>query len=667
MSSSNRDDVPPSPTTTVKTAVNINLNSSNPTPNPTPTPTPAPTNMASHAIQRLSSTASSSSTSSAASSSSSSSTPSPSPSTQEAYPSTTAATPAALPLSSSLPSNNSTLSSIPLAAAFLPPIHNANTFAAEQLHEQPDHTTINLKDMPSMDLPTPKQMKDMNGNVFEVVSGNTDDMIKDAAKLDGEILPTTIEPTSNNNNGNANDSAGAGPASGSSTDAAAKPPARTQKLIYFEGLRGIAALQVVFIHTLHYFKELDNWSRLYQRWSSAVPIFFILSGGIITRSILQANASGRSTPAKLLQKLYSSFIRRPFRFLLPLYFGSLYKMMLIKYFELKADNEHALPESVFQFFAEPLRFLIYSDGHFPAFIPIPSWTLYPEMLGSMVIYIVTAVLLPYADNPRIRYITLATMFLFFFFSDNWSFYFLIGYTISDMTVSGYTAKFMKWRFSTLVKILMLVVSCGITYEFSRFPTDDAKEVYNPNPVRKQLLEWFGVAKFHTNPGWNFPEHSLLVFYCTTIFFLIETTPILQWILSLPPIAYLGRISFMLYLLHQDTAIMLSPRTEHLTHEGVEGHWKKFLFETAICILVADVATRVFDEPLQKVVRRAEQLILHDKWYWLPVRRWPGFVVERCGEFPGFVHSRVKASVVELVGKVKGFGQKVHKLVSRKQQ
>ncbi|KAJ3094283.1 hypothetical protein HDU97_008267 [Phlyctochytrium planicorne] len=435
---------------------------------------------------------------------------------------------------------------------------------------------------------------------------------------------------------------------------------KTSKLIYFEGLRGLAALQVFFIHTLGYFKRLDNLIRLYQHWSSAVPIFFILSGGIITRSILQSNADKKASPSKLLEKLFSSFVRRPFRFILPLYFACFYRIILILHFGLKQEPGRELPESVKVFFRDPVRYLIYKIPATQPFFPVPAWTLHPEMMGSLIIYLVTAVLLPFSENPRIRYTVLGTMFLFCFYSDNWAFYFLIGYIISDMNVSGYTAKFNKWRYSLVVKIMMLIVSCGITYEFSDRATPGDQEVQHPNPIRAQLMGWFGEEnKIHFERGWGFPEHSIMVFYCTTVFFLIETTPFLQRMLSISPIAYLGRISFMLYLLHQDTAIALRPTTDQwliLTPDGTDyelkGCIKRFLLEMTVCILVADLSTRLFDEPVQKVVRRMERLILHDRWYLLPISEWPSFLGRKAIEFRNFLGERCVGAQKAFLGTFK---------------
>ncbi|KAJ3106977.1 hypothetical protein HDU97_005258 [Phlyctochytrium planicorne] len=401
--------------------------------------------------------------------------------------------------------------------------------------------------------------------------------------------------------------------SSQSPEKAAAQPAKAKKLIYFEGLRGIAAL---------------------------VPIFFILSGGIVTRSILQANATGSQSTETLLKKLYSSVVRRPFRLLFPLYFGTLYKCMLIKYFGLKTDKDTQLPESGWELVRRPLEFLFYEDQQ--PYLPVPAWTLYPEMIGSLVVYIVTAVLLPYANNPRIRYTTLIPMIVFFFFTDNFAFYFLIGYTISDMTVSGYTAKFNSHRHSTLIKILLLLFSIAVTFEFSDKLQESDPDVSHPNPLRSNLLHFFQTSKIHSVERWTFPTYSLLIFYCTTIFFLIETTPILQTLLSTAPITYLGRISFMLYLTHMDTAKAVTPLSEKWLEQGTQGYWAKFLFDTGMCILVADLATRFFDEPVQKVVKRAEKLVLHDGWYLLPVRAWPGFLGERVGRLPGYWRGKVVA-------------------------
>ncbi|KAJ3098212.1 hypothetical protein HDU97_004194 [Phlyctochytrium planicorne] len=511
----------------------------------------------------------------------------------------------------------------------------------EGLNYDNDHTTINVDNNASpnssMELPDP-----MDAVRAHLIAEKNKDSAMDFKRsaLDVDTITAVTTPASN------------------SADQS-KTPSKASKLVYFEGLRGVAALWVVFIHTMHYFTTLDNWLRLYQHWFTPVPIFFILSGGIITRSIMQSNADKKSTHEELLQKLFSSFIRRPFRLLIPLYFGSLYKMMLIKYFGLKIDFEHDLPENWSVFFRDPIRFMIYGDGMEPyipfAFMPVPAWTLHPEFLGSMVIYMLTAILLPYATNSRVKYTTLFIMFLFFFFSDNLSFYFLIGYFLADLTISGYTAKFNAWRYKHLVKIILLLVAVGITYEFSDLQNETDKTVMHPNPIRAQLLEFFRVTKIRSNTAWKFPINSLVMFYCATVFFLIETTPFLQKCLSIPPVTYLGRISFMLYLLHQDTAIAMTPLTEKwIFAYGTAGYWAKFLFDTGVCILIADVATRMFDEPLQKIAKRTERFIMQDKWYILPVRQWPGFLMEKVCEFPVFVGSRVKGACMDFWRKVVWF-------------
>lgn len=96
--------------------------------------------------------------------------------------------------------------------------------------------------------------------------------------------------------------------------------AKCAKLQYLEGIRGLAALWVYLLHSSTYlFGEANNrWLLFYQHATLAVPLFFILSGRVLTLSSLTRLD---------IKSLASSAIRRPFRLVLPvigvMYFGNL--------------------------------------------------------------------------------------------------------------------------------------------------------------------------------------------------------------------------------------------------------------------------------------------------------------------------------------------------------
>jgi peptidoglycan/LPS O-acetylase OafA/YrhL len=81
------------------------------------------------------------------------------------------------------------------------------------------------------------------------------------------------------------------------------------KLLYLEGIRGLAALWVFFIH---YFPVVSpgllDFFMLWQPRGWSVHMFFVLSGRVLTAAILKRNDSKR---------IASAFIRRPFRLALP--------------------------------------------------------------------------------------------------------------------------------------------------------------------------------------------------------------------------------------------------------------------------------------------------------------------------------------------------------------
>ena len=58
--------------------------------------------------------------------------------------------------------------------------------------------------------------------------------------------------------------------------------------------------------------------------------------------------------------------------------------------------------------------------------------------------------------------------------------------------------------------------------------------------------WMNVMSFDSNLPWWFCNYIGAI----SIFLLALTSPVLQWILSTPPIQFLGQVSYMLYLIHQ---------------------------------------------------------------------------------------------------------------------
>ncbi|KAJ3096694.1 hypothetical protein HDU97_005634 [Phlyctochytrium planicorne] len=370
------------------------------------------------------------------------------------------------------------------------------------------------------------------------------------------------------------------------------------KLLYFEGLRGIAAMHVVWAHTMGYWGSLREVLMYYQGWTFSVPMFFTMSGGIITRSILRSHD---------YKRLFSSVVRRPFRFLLPLYGCALFFWLLAVLGLVPESAGIQTFQSLYQLLSEPAVFLLIGRD-IPKFLPGPVWTLPEEMKGSLYIYLVTAILIPYSNNARVRYTVLVSMFLWFFFTDSWCSYFICGYMISDAAESGLLDRFRKWKYGTVTKATVFACSCLMAF------------TYFDNPIPKFFMDIFGTYKLTT--AWNFPLHSVILPFCVVSWLLIETSPFLRQLLSHRLFVYLGEISFMLYLIHSPVAKILEPYSKNLQETyGDLGKLLRFLFEHILFIAVADILTRYYDVPVQKLLRDAE------KWLFAEMRPSKGGLLE----------------------------------------
>lgn len=173
------------------------------------------------------------------------------------------------------------------------------------------------------------------------------------------------------------------------------------KLSYLEGLRGLAALQVVVVHFIYHMKTVYKLVTFYQPQNFAVAIFYILSGRILT-----LNAMKRSD----FKAISSSMVRRPFRLALPVIGVILFNWILFNSGLLhKNAKKEDFMNSFYDLVINPL-YLICSKG--PLKLPIPgtSWTLSDEFQGSLGVYLVTMILFSFPVGGRARWIIMGTCF-----------------------------------------------------------------------------------------------------------------------------------------------------------------------------------------------------------------------------------------------------------------
>ncbi|KAJ3417414.1 hypothetical protein HDV05_004879 [Chytridiales sp. JEL 0842] len=379
-----------------------------------------------------------------------------------------------------------------------------------------------------------------------------------------------------------------------------------QKLDYLEGLRGLSALHVVIAHQGGSWGRF-SWVLLYgQDWTFAVPCFFMLSGAVITKPVLANND---------LRRLMSSFIRRFFRLLLPLW-G--FMLVWTIWYAIFPDEKNAPGQASIMDFLYAITFLLMWTS-WTRGIPGVGWTLPQEIVGSNLVYLVTAIMLPMKRNPIAKYIMLTVMIIFNWLGENWMNYFLAGLMLADMRENGYLERFRQWKYSHAVKFALVITTAPFAF------------TYGGNPIRKWFeyvvsdVIWLNKGVLIPRQMW-FPNATVIFPWIFACMFIIETTPWLQKVLSWKPFLFLGKVSYMLYLSHQAIIIIVAEPFNAFLNSPTIPRWVTFPLSIVLLIggdlIIAWILTYLFDTPALNFIKFWEGVFLaEEQWSWALVLDW----------------------------------------------
>ncbi|MGM1046891.1 MAG: acyltransferase family protein [Bacillota bacterium] len=312
------------------------------------------------------------------------------------------------------------------------------------------------------------------------------------------------------------------------------------KIVYLDGLRGLAACIVVISHFFQVFApsvfegrtEIEHFAfeniaartplNLVFNGNFSVCLFFVLSGYVLSCKFFQMKDN---------HIIYSSATRRYFRLAAPA-FLSVILAYLIVIFGLGAfDNIRGITLSSMPdpFVANTGLLTMLKEGLFNTFFTYGSqynpvlWTMTYELLGSFLIFAFLLIL----GRRSIRFAGYAI--LIYFFIDSYYLGFVLGMLLSDLKNSN--RDWLAYINRPWVNVLMLFT--GI-YAGS-YP------YINPQGTLYSVLVWESA---------NF---SFFVFYHVIGSFLIITALLnssrMQSLFNLKLFAYLGKVSFSLYLVH----------------------------------------------------------------------------------------------------------------------
>lgn len=313
-----------------------------------------------------------------------------------------------------------------------------------------------------------------------------------------------------------------------------------KKVQYLEGLRGLAALIVVFAHyvqfyysdplfynpqsSLEYYLSKTPFNLTYNG-NFAVCVFFVLSGYVLSMKFFQE---------KSMDIIYSSAVRRYIRLAIPVLFSVFlaYILLLLDLYDQFGKYTGDLRyESMEHNFFSMLKtslyeiFFNYSNTYNGVL-----WTMTYEFLGSFLIFSFLA-LFGQANKRYYLYI-----FLVVFFWDSYYLAFILGLVLSDMHNSSQVPK-SKYR----GKLTFLVLLVGLF--FGSYPYGSTEgTIYHFLNINILNVKYF---TFYHILGAFFLVYALL------------NSKISQSIFSMKIFVYLGRISFPLYLVHMPILASLS--------------------------------------------------------------------------------------------------------------
>ncbi|WP_163861550.1 acyltransferase family protein [Myxococcus eversor] len=365
-----------------------------------------------------------------------------------------------------------------------------------------------------------------------------------------------------------------------------------------DGLRGVAVLLVIAYHSLGEIRTASIGGLFQMGWAG-VDLFFVLSGFLITRILLQTRERGGYFRA--------FYMRRALR-IWPLYF-----VMLAFVFGLMGG---LLPAMAFdtQRYPWTLYALYLQNVWLPDFGPPPlnvTWSLaieeqfylvWPLLVfflgpGQLRVLLWTLVLL----SPIARHAALsmgASPHLLYTFP----LFHLEGLALGGLLALGvvdgrYTAESLaRWGRRLAAPVLLMAFGLGTVF-FNREHSIHTPEALQGmgGPLFRALL----VSGLYTWVAVGFA--SLLGWVLT------GRVQVLQRVLQWGPLRFMGQISYGLYLFHAFvfpvSAHYLRPVFSRLIPSSVAATALSFLFEYAVLLALAVLSWRFFERPLLRLKDR----------------------------------------------------------------
>ncbi|KAF2157416.1 hypothetical protein K461DRAFT_218644 [Myriangium duriaei CBS 260.36] len=367
-------------------------------------------------------------------------------------------------------------------------------------------------------------------------------------------------------------------------------PQRLRRTAYLDGIRGFAALMVYWVHhELWAHEALDAERRIQSSWGYrgehwfvtfpfirtffsgshlAVGIFFILSGYVLSTKPLALVYSGDH--AELAAALASGIFRRWFRLYLPIIFVT---FLIISCYHWTGILVAYVPESswrdeFWKWYMELKTYtFLYGQPKVPWFTYHPhTWTIPVEFKGSIFVWINILALSRSTRKARLACIGFMMFYCMYIVDGAYYTLFLTGLLLCDLDLHDSPEYWPDWMnalspYSTGIAHVLLVIGLWL----GGCPAWISEIDYlrqNPGWVRLAALKPKAVYDYK----WFF-----LFWAALCIVLAIQRIGYLKRFFETRFCMYLGRISYMLYLVHGPILWTLGDRVYAATGWSREAH------------------------------------------------------------------------------------------------
>lgn len=413
---------------------------------------------------------------------------------------------------------------------------------------------------------------------------------------------------------------------------------------YLDGLRGLAAVMVFQHHIFvwlgsilndhfhgfgeagrYYFISLPGIRLVYSGGGAAVSIFFILSGFVLAQNLLRLHQAGEKR--QFHSALVSAVVRRPFRLYLPCWIIGLI-CAFVKHVPCfydafnqwgsatEPDLTTELRRYVFDTLAyfQPFRDHDFYAGAYT--YGVVMWTIPIELKGSMLMYAIVAVMHWLDLQPAFLIGLLSTSTAVLFMTGWWTMgCFLAGLSLAiarcfKLDVVNQIGNF-KSRSARFLKAIILITAL---YLLSQPALDGHRE------ISLNTFGWNYLTLLipHTYNDMHFFRFWISLGAILFVWSIFQLTWLRRFF-GATPLRYLGKVSFMLYLIHLPLAHMVGDpyltRTFGFSYAPTPSWWDNRLYIPdlgprglssrwsvqwtilfGLTLALAHLATLVIDEP-----------------------------------------------------------------------